>query len=229
MCGRYVSKEEAAWESYFRLTRHNPLSNFESYNVAPTQHAPVVVQADGIRTMDLMRWGLIPSWAKDPKIGNQCINARAETVRTKPSFRFAFKARRCLVPASGYYEWERRASTKIPHYITTPDGVPMGFAGLWESWTDKETAEVVRSYAIVTTTASMIAAEIHDRMPVILAPQTYDTWLTGSADDAAGLLRPYGGELHIYAVSTRVNSPRNNDSMLISPVIYDHPPPLPLQ
>jgi putative SOS response-associated peptidase YedK len=166
---------------------------------------------------------------RGPKIGNQCINARAEIVRTKPSFRSSFKACRCLVPASGYYEWERRGGTKIPHYIATPDGSPMGFAGLWESWPDKETAELVRSYTIVTTNASMIAAEIHDRMPVILAPQTYDIWLTGSADDAACLLRPYGGELHIYAVSTRVNSPRNNNPMLISPVIYDGPPPPPLQ
>ena len=175
----------------------------------------MVVQADGERRLELMQWGLIPCWAKDKTIGSQCINARAETVATKPSFRAAFKARRCLVPAIGYYEWRQGPAGKQPFFITSVDDEPLAFAGLWESWTDKETGEIIRSYSILTCTANPFLSEIHDRMPAIVEPKDFETWFAGPPKQALELICPATRSLKAYPVSKQVNSPRNNSPELI--------------
>ncbi len=164
-----------------------------------------------------MRWELVPHWAKDVKIGYKMINARAETVRTKPAFRSAFASRRCLIPADGFYEWQRSRTPRQPHYIRKRDGKPMAFAGLWEIWRGGE--EPLESCAIITTGPNTLMAPLHDRMPVILAPGAFEGWLVGSPEQAAGLLKPYAGEdLEVYPVSRRVNNPRNDDAELLAQV-----------
>jgi putative SOS response-associated peptidase YedK len=217
MCGRYVSKEDAAWERYFSCIpaaqRRTP---FASYNIAPTDRAPVIVRNKaGERELALMRWGLAPSWAKDLRVGSGMINARAETVTGKPAFRDAFKYRRCLVPANGYYEWRAASSGAIPHFITSLDRSPLAFAGLWEHWTDKGTGEITHTFTIATCEANSFMAPIHDRMPVILAPDHHEAWLTTLPVEALKLLSPYQLGLKAYPVSKRVNSVRNNGEELI--------------
>ena len=212
---------------------------FERYNVAPSQDVPIVRSrrgqelgivregAMGERELVTARWGLIPSWAKDAVIGNRMINARAETVAEKPAFRAAFKARRCIVPASGFYEWKRQAKgPKRPHLIRRRDGAPMGFAGLWEAWTDPVTGEAVTSCTIVTCEPNALMAELHDRMPVILDPADYDRWLDPTQPGAQELLRPCPAEwLEAVPVSRRVNNPRNDDETILQPDAGDPGPP----
>ncbi|MGH6960565.1 MAG: SOS response-associated peptidase, partial [Dongiaceae bacterium] len=186
------------------------------YNAAPSQNLPVVrLDRDGRRELALLRWGLIPSWARDPAIGYRTINAKAETVAEKPAFRAAFRKRRCLVPADGFYEWQKIDGGKQPWRITLKDGAPFAFAGLWEHW-DKG-GEPVESFTIITTTANALCAEIDDRMPVIIGPADYEAWLA-AADTAIpqALLQPYPAEtMAAYPVGTRVNSPKNDDAQLI--------------
>ena len=191
------------------------------YNIAPTQSVPIVrlSAADGKREMTLMRWGLVPSWAKDISIGNRMINARAETVATKPSFRAAFKRRRCLVPADGYYEWQKTVTGKQPYYIHLRDDTPFAMAGLWESWhADQE--DTLDTFTIITTDANRATCHIHDRMPVILDPDDYPLWLDPEFEGREALqtlLRPYeSDELQLDPVSTHVNSPRNDDPQCIA-------------
>ena len=164
----------------------------------------------------MTRWGLIPSWAKDLKIGYSTINARAETVDTKPSFRSAFKKRRCLVPADGFYEWQKVDSSKQSYRITLKDEGIFAFAGLWELWKGEEKIE---SFTIIVTDANDFLRPIHDRMPVILEPADYDFWLDGevqSVETLKGLLKPYSSEkMTTYPVSKRVNSPKNDDPACI--------------
>ncbi|MDD1630476.1 MAG: SOS response-associated peptidase, partial [Methylococcaceae bacterium] len=171
------------------------------YNVAPSQNIPIVRDEGEKRHFALARWGLIPHWAKDMKIGYSTINARAETVSSKPAFRNAFRHRRCLIPADGFYEWQ-----VIP-------GEPMAFAGLWERWRSPE-GEELESCSIIVTEANEIMRPIHDRMPVILAPCDWDAWLEPDAKDAGGLqglLKPYSAEgMAAWPVTTKVNSPRND-------------------
>lgn len=180
------------------------------FNIAPTQEAPVVrVDAGHKREWVWLRWGLIPSWSKDPSIGARMINARAETVAEKPSFRNAFRRRRCLVPADGYYEWKVEGGRKQPYFLQFASGEPFAMAGLWEPWRSPEGA-LTETYAIVTTEAAGTARQIHDRMPVILAPPDYEGWLSGA--DPGELLRPWAGPaLSVRCVSARVNSPRIDD------------------
>ena len=172
----------------------------------------------GRREIALLRWGLIPSWAKDEKFGARCINARAETVAEAPSFRAAFKARRCLIPADGFYEWQKVDEAKQPHRITMGNGGPFSFAGLWERWT--KGPEPIETFTIVTGAPNELVRPIHDRMPVILDPADYDAWL--EARDPAipsALLRPFPTErMRTYPVSTRVNSTRNDDPELVAPI-----------
>jgi putative SOS response-associated peptidase YedK len=185
------------------------------YNVAPTQSIPIVREESGARRFALARWGLIPHWAKDTKIGYSTINARAETVAEKPAFRNAFKRRRCLIPADGFYEWQVRPDSKVkqPWFIMLRDHEPMAFAGLWEKWRSPE-GEDLESCSIIVTDANEIMRPIHDRMPVILAPEDWDAWLEAEAKDMGGLqglLKPYSAEdMTAWPVSTMVNSPRNN-------------------
>lgn len=180
------------------------------YNIAPTQEAPVVrIDAQQDRALVLLRWGLIPSWSKDPAIGSRMINARAEAVAEKPAFRSAFRHRRCLVPADGYYEWKLEGGRKQPYLLQLESGEPFAMAGLWESWRSLE-GEVIESYAILTTDAAGAARQVHDRMPVIVAQRNYGSWLSGT--EPGTLLRPGpGAEFTLRRVSTRLNSPRNDD------------------
>ena len=199
-----------------------PEPQLPRFNVAPTQHAPVLLQKEGRRVLDMVRWGLIPSWARDGSIGNKMINARAETVVEKPSYRSAFAKRRCLVPAGGFFEWKREGKVKVPHWIHPAEGGPITFAGLWESWRPAPDAEWVQTFTIITTTPSAEVAGIHDRMPVIVAPGDRSEWLdpASPAEALAALLRPApDGYLTTYPVSTAVNRPTYDGPDLIQPAL----------
>lgn len=216
MCGRYTiteSPDELA--ARFRAALAG-VGFAPRYNAAPTQMLPVVIDEDG-RRLALMRWGLIPSWAKDESIGNRLINARAEGVASKPSFRSSFKRRRCLVPADGFYEWHKEGKTKTPIRVTPAKGGVVAFAGLWDRWKDAEGRDV-NSFTIITTDANEQARKVHDRMPLILPGEREDDWLDPDADAKALqeiLAAPVAARLAMTPVSTRVNSPRNDDPSLI--------------
>jgi putative SOS response-associated peptidase YedK len=217
MCGRYGYSQDGKATAEQLHAELRSASAEPSYNVAPTQHAPVVVHEGGARYLDMYRWGLIPFWAKDPSIGNRMINARCETAPEKPAFREAFKRRRCLVPVSGFYEWQKTPYGKVPHWIHPADGELLTFAGLWEEWRPKD-AEPVHSYTILTTAANPFMQQLHDRMPVILSPEEREVWLdsTASAYALKALLRPGPADLlQAHPVTTRVNTPANNDPRLI--------------
>jgi len=184
------------------------------YNVAPTQPVAAIRIGSAAETREIvfLRWGLIPHWADDPSIGNRMINARAETVSSKPSFRQAFKKRRCLVVADGFYEWQKVDGKKQPFYIHLKDDQPFGFAGLWERWSGK--GEEIQSCTIITTEPNELMKPIHNRMPVIVQQEDYDRWLNPAFEDGKALqqvLRRYPTELMAaYPVSTLVNNPRND-------------------
>jgi len=221
MCGRYtlqVSPEELAKQF---VVEDSPLFK-PRYNIAPTQNVPVVrLKPDTAkRELVLLRWGLIPSWAKDPKIAYSTINAKAETVAEKPAFRSAFRKRRCLIPATGFYEWQQEGKQKQPMYIRLRDHRPFAFAGLWEHWEPKE-GEPIESCTIVTTDANAFMLPIHNRMPVILASQDYDQWLdpTVQTNSLQAILKPYAAEeMEAYAVSKIVNNPRNDAPQCVEPL-----------
>ena len=216
MCGRY-----ALYGPVKRTPEHDrwfdELEAFGAhYNIAPTQACPVARLVEGKPVLALLRWGLIPLWSKDPAIGNRLINARAETVSEKPAFRAAYRARRCLVPASGFYEWKKVPRGKQPYYITSADAAVLAFAGLWEQW-QAAGAEPTLSFTIITTDANAMMKELHDRMPVILAPEHFEAWLTSK--DPIELMRPCRPDmLTAYPVSTAVNSPRNDEPALVEPL-----------
>jgi putative SOS response-associated peptidase YedK len=216
MCGRFTLRTPAGvLIQQFRLQSVPDLS--PRYNIAPTQPAPVVRMnaGSGERELVLLRWGLVPSWAKDPSIGNRLINARSETIASKPSFRSAFRRRRCLVIADGYYEWKKLGSRKQPYYIRRQDEQPMGLAGLWEHWSSptEEEADHIQSCTIITTQANDLTRDVHDRMPVILSSDDHDMWLDPELEDRdrlQTLLEPAASDTMIMdPVSTYVNSPRN--------------------
>jgi len=190
------------------------------YNIAPTQAVAVVRSSGTFRSLDLLRWGLVPSWAKDISAGSRMINARSENLPDKPAFRNAVRFRRCIVPASGFYEWKPEGSRKIPYYIRLSDGAPMGFAAIWEAWKTPEGSSL-ETFAILTTSANPLIAPIHDRMPVILHPDTYGLWLdqdTSNPKLLQPLYPPYPADLlTLHPVSARVNSPRNDDPACIEP------------
>ncbi len=220
MCGRYtLTKDHQELEGRFDFKA----SSFDwvpRYNIAPGQPVPAVI-SNRERHAELLHWGLIPFWAKDRKIGNRMINARAETVADRPSFRRAFRHRRCLVLADGFYEWKKVGRRKAPVRIGLKSGEAFAFAGLWEVWRSSSMEEV-RSCAIITTTANALMEPIHDRMPVILSPKAEGRWLDASVEDPAelaGLLLPYPPEaMDAYPVSTLVNSPRNDTPECIRPL-----------
>jgi len=218
MCGRYTlaSPTERLAEEFGVDASSIELA--PNYNVAPTQKVAAVLEEGGQRRLEVLRWGLIPPWADDPGIGSRMINARSETAPGKPSFRRAFRERRCLIPADGFYEWQRTNGAKQP-YIHMEGGRPFAFAGLWESWSKGGEGEV-RTCTILTTGANALVGEIHDRMPVILARDAYDVWLDPASerDELTGLLAPYPvDEMEAYPVSRFVNSPSNNDPRCIEP------------
>jgi putative SOS response-associated peptidase YedK len=225
MCGRYVSAtppDQIA--AYFGAEAPEALLA-PSYNVAPTTDVYAVLSDGTTRHLDAFHWGLVPLWAKDPKIGSKMINARAETIAEKNAFKSAFKRRRCIIPADGFYEWRKDPNAppkakKQPYFIHRPDGEPFAFAGLWEVWKGpNKDQEPLRSCTIITTTPNEPMAAIHDRMPVILPASAWDTWLDRDVDDLellGKLLVPAPPELiAMHTVSTDVNNVRNNDEQLI--------------
>jgi putative SOS response-associated peptidase YedK len=194
MCGRYTLRTPVDTLAERFEIDDTPSSIAASYNVAPTQGVATVLVEGGKRKLEMLHWGLIPSWADDPSIGNKMINARAETVAEKPSFRKAFRNHRCLVLADGFYEWQKTANGKQPYYIRMEDDSPFAFAGLWERW---KNGSEVRSATIITTDANDIVAPIHNRMPVILHPEDYGLWLDPDFDEKeplTTLLKPYPAE-----------------------------------
>jgi len=221
MCGRFTmrtaNKDLVEHFALFDAPAWEP-----RYNIAPTQAVLAVrgVAADAAQREAVgLRWGLVPFWADDLKSGSKLINARSETAATKPSFRRAFKTRRCLVPADGFFEWQAGAGGKQPHYIGLPGGALFAIAGLWESW-DKE-GTPVETLALLTTSANPFMLSIHDRMPVIVPPERYATWLDPDNQDGAaltGLCEPYQGELVSHPVSTWVNSPTHEGARCVEPV-----------
>ena len=224
MCGRYT--QAMSWHEMVRLYRITETARAPNlnprYNAAPSQQVPIVrATAAGGRALIMVRWGLVPPWARDGTIGSRLINARAETVAEKPSFRGAFKARRCLVPADGFYEWTTAGGVRQPHRIVRRDRQGFAFAGLWERWDRDPGGAPLETCAIVTTVASDDLRAIHGRMPVILDPADYDAWLDVAATapvDAARLLRPFpDGLLEAYPVDRRVNDARNDDAECAAP------------
>jgi putative SOS response-associated peptidase YedK len=221
MCGRFVliAPGEALAEQ-FNLVE-TPLQT-PRYNIAPTQPVTAVRLSPQTaeRELTFFRWGLIPSWAKDMKMGARMINARSETVAEKPAFRAAFKRRRCLIPADGFYEWQKLNGGKQPIYIHSQDGHPFAFAGLWETWQAAD-GSMIETCTILTTTPNELMTPIHNRMPVIIEPEDYGMWLDPSSkpEDARHLFRPYPPEkMAAYPVSTMVNSPRNDTPSCITPL-----------
>lgn len=223
MCGRFTlaANTEQIQESFSWL--NVPEAIEPRYNIAPTQPVAVVPN-DGKNTLDYFIWGLVPSWAKDPEIGNRMINARAETIAEKPAFRAAFRRRRCLILSDGFYEWRKLPgkSAKIPMYIRLKDGQPFAFAGIWEVWNSADGSKLL-TCSIITTRPNELVASIHNRMPVILPRDQLDTWLTpGEVEPEAlqGLLEPYPQEeLTAFPVSTIVNNPRNETPECIAPLV----------
>ena len=226
MCGRFTlhhSLEEIEERFAAEVEADAKASDAEArYNIAPTQSVLTVTQ-NGARHLGAYHWGLIPSWAKDPAIGSRMINARAETLAEKPSFRTALQKRRCLIPADGFYEWQAAPAKgpKTPMHFRRTDGALFAFAGLWDEWHAPD-GSPLRSCTIITTTPNAVAAPIHDRMPVILRPEDEALWLDASVTQAADLLpllAPYPAEaMEAYAVSRSVNVPTVDDPELIAPV-----------
>lgn len=217
MCGRYtLTKPLKTIISHFEAQSFKG-EYLERYNIAPTQSLPVVVSLDGTRELEIMRWGLIPSWSKDPKTQSPLINARAETIQEKPSFRSSFKSRRCLIPTDGFYEWTKRDNGKVPYRIFLEGERLFAFAGVWSEW--GKGADCLRSFSIITTEANSKLESIHHRMPVILDPENYDHWLDSSQSDPVTLLNAYSSERIAYQeVSLKVNSPKNDDPECLAPV-----------
>lgn len=225
MCGRFTL-HHAAEDLAGRFAVEQSLLDLKPrYNIAPSQPVAAVLQRES-RVLAALQWGLVPFWARDPAIGNRLINARAESLATRPAFRSAFARSRCLIPASGYFEWQRSGRARVPMLVRRADGEPFAMAGLCERWTTPEDG-ILRTCAIVTTAPNPVAAAVHDRMPAILTPDAEEIWLDrdlADLDALARLLRPYPyGDLVVHPVSTRVNRPDVDDPSLIEPV--DPPPP----
>lgn len=226
MCGRFASTtppDQIA--AYFgaEAPSEPDEESAPDYNVAPTREVPVIRVRDEERQLDFLRWGLVPRWAKDLRIGSKMINARSETVASKNAYRSAFARRRCIIAADGFYEWKRLdEKTKQPMYISRRDGDLLAFAGLYERWVDAEGVRNVHTCTILTCAANDFMEPIHDRMPVMLAPQAWEQWLDPDNDDTGGLQKLLvpapEGLLTAHPVSTDVNNVRNNDASLIVPV-----------
>ena len=223
MCGRYkLSRRRQLVEEYFD-TDSGVEDWVPRYNIAPTQPVAVIRQnpKEPVRELSLMRWGLIPSWAKDSSVAASMINARAETASTKPAFRDALKFRRCLIPADGFYEWSRTGKAKQPYCFEINEGALFAFAGIWDRWKDAG-GKWLETCSILTTTPNAVTSAVHDRMPVILHPDGYDAWLDPGMRDvsaASDLLNPYDARLmRSHPVGTRINSVANDDEASAAPV-----------
>ena len=215
MCGRFAfySPSEAT-AALFGASGSIDLK--PRYNIAPTQDIAAIRATDDGRELTTLRWGLIPFWAKDPSIGNRMINARAETVAEKPAFRAAFRRRRCLVLADGFYEWKKEGPGKTPYLISLQSGEPFALAGLWEHWQAKESDESIDSATLITTDANDFMRQLHHRMPVVLEPTSAERWLAGD-NDVLDEVRAAGPVLQAWPVDRRVNNARNDGEELIEP------------
>jgi putative SOS response-associated peptidase YedK len=228
MCGRAYSTytdEELELRYLNERRKRRPLAGLEpNFNLAPTQLAPVVFMQDHQRTIELMRFGLVPFWAKDIKSAGKysLINAKAEEIDEKRSYKEAFLHRRCIIPLSGFYEWQRTDGAKRPFAIHLRDGQIMSVAGVWEYWQSKDTQQTVDSFSIITTAANSLMQKIHNRMPVVLDRKDESTWLDPDNHDIAvlkSLLKPCPSEwLEVYEISTLVNSPKNNTKKVLDPL-----------
>lgn len=220
MCGRFAATGDLDfYAQYYGIDEVASEALDKSWNVAPTDETYVVAEHEERRKLGKMGWGLIPHWAEDSRSIH--INARAETVATKPAFKRALSLHRCLIPADGFYEWEPKEEGRTPHWVYRADGHPMTFAGIWSGWKDPATGEWTRRFAIITTRAEGPIARIHDRMPVALPDEVWEPWLDREIDDpqaAVDMLRPISPDLIMeHAVSSRVNSVRNNGPDLVEP------------
>jgi putative SOS response-associated peptidase YedK len=216
MCGRYrLSRRKQIIEEYFESAPWDDDWN-PRYNIAPTQPVPVIRQQpkEPVRQLSLMKWGLIPSWAKDPSIATGTINAKSETAATKPAFRDPLKFRRCLIPADGFYEWKKAGTSKQPFCFEVNDGELFAFAGLWDGWKNAE-GQWIKTCSILTTTPNVVTSAVHDRMPVILERESYDWWLDPSTTNVkvvSELLKPYDAKsMRCHPVSSRVNNVLDDD------------------
>ena len=224
MCGRFVQYSPVEKVQQIFNIGTEPLEVIPNYNVTPTQKILTIIKHDNENKLEKLHWGLVPFWAKDVTIGSRMINARAETVSQKPSFRNAFRKRRCLIPVDGFYEWKGEKGNKQPYYVFIPSGEPFAFAGLWETWIDQKSDEesVYNSCTIITTGASESIREIHHRMPAILAPESHEKWLNTDIQDSIELQAIIDDDLiydmKYYPVSTLVNSVKNNDPNCIKPI-----------
>ena len=217
MCGRFAfySPSEAS-AALFGVS--GALEVEPRYNIAPTQSVAAIRRGENSdRELTMLRWGLIPSWAKDPAIGNRMINARAETVAEKPSYRASYRRRRCLVLANGFYEWHTEAAGKVPYFFSLASGEPFAFAGLWENWHSKTSDDSIQSTTLITTAANEFTAPLHNRMPVVLVPETADRWLAGD-DELIEEVASAGPRMRVWPVDRRVNNARNEGPELIEPV-----------
>lgn len=219
MCGRYSLTENIdQLEEIFNFEFSEEIS--PRYNIAPGQQILTIVSHGAKRVGKNMKWGLVPGWSKEPKVGYKMINARAERIDSKPSFKGPFKKRRTLIPSSGFYEWKKSDNGKQPYRFILKDNKPFAFAGLWETW-DKGDNPLI-TCTIITTRPNAITEEVHDRMPVILHEDSYDTWLNPNFDDTEylkSLLLPYPAqEMESFPVSTLVNSVKNNQSEIVLPI-----------
>ena len=215
MCGRFAfySPTEAT-AALFGVTASVEIE--PRYNIALTQFVAAIREDDNKdRELVMLRWGLVPFWAKDPSIGNRMINARAETVAEKPSYRAAFRHRRCLVLADGFYEWRRTGDTKTPYFISLANGEPFALAGLWESWKDKDSGDLLQTTTLITTDANDFMRPVHHRMPVIVQSDTADEWLSGSAQESLQHVLERTPSLQAWPVDRRVNNARNEGETLI--------------
>ena len=223
MCGRFVGfRKLEELEKYFPIDRSD-VKAAANYNIAPSQKILALVRREQENVLDLFHWGLVPFWAKDISMGSRLINARAETVASKPSFRTAFKKRRCLILADGFYEWKKKKNKKVPFFLTLPDETPFAFAGLWETWDNKGKADKsYNSCTIITKPASESVRPVHHRMPAILAPEKYEAWLdpeNQNVDDLENILQNWTlSELINRPVSKQVNNARTNDASNIKPL-----------
>ncbi len=225
MCGRArLTSDVSELKRIFSVPPESPAPNFAAnWNAAPGQDLPVLraLREEGMRRLDLARWGLVPFWAKDPKPGYSTFNAKAESLSEKPAFRAAFRRRRCIVPFDGFYEWKKSGREKEPYAIAHADGSLLAMAGLWESWRSPQ-GETLKSFAVVTTAANALLVELHDRMPVILDKQAWGLWLgeePAGEEELKSLLVPYPDErLRMWRVSRKVGNIRNNDPSLVAPL-----------
>lgn len=230
MCGRFTQERPAS--ELAEIFGAEPLVEDPGgrYNVAPTDEAMVVVQREDRRAITSYRWGLIPHWATDAKVGSRMFNARAETLTASPAFRDAFRRKRCLVPADSFYEWKREGTIRQPYRVVQDDRRPLALAGLWAGWKDPATETVRRTFTIITTRPNAALADLHDRMPVVIPEAAWSRWLDPAPTDTGELLALFepneAVDLEVYAVPRHVNDVRRNGPELIEPLVVEAPPVL---